>query len=135
MPHRQDDRADHQDQRHLQPRHDDVPDVGLVEEGDAEIAAGGIAQKVQILLPQRQIEAELVVDPGDQLGRRAAAQHGHGRVSRDEPDKEEHHQADPEQDRNHLQHAPNQEGGHCAPTPPSMVSALPVTKRASSEAR
>ena len=56
--------------------------------------------------PERQIEAELVVDPGDQLGVARLPSTAIGRVAGDEPDKEEHDEADPEQDRHHLQHAP-----------------------------
>ena len=58
--HRQNDRVDHEEQRDRQPADHDPPHVRLIEIGDAEIAMQGVAEEMQILAPERQIEAELI---------------------------------------------------------------------------
>ena len=75
------------------------------------------------------------MDARDEIRGRAAPEHGDGGVAGDEPHEHEDDDAHPEEDRDDLEDAAGQVPDHSAPTPPSMVRALPVTKRASSEAR
>ena len=90
---------------------------------------------VEILLPQRQIEAELIAHPGNELGRCPAAEHRDGGIAWDQAHEHEDDKAHAEEDRHELKQPARDITDHAAPTPPSMVKALPVTKRASLEAR
>src|SRR5690348_6390288 len=99
------------------------------------MAGGRVGEEVEVLPPQRQIEAELVSDPGNELRRGPAAEHRDGWIARDQAHEQEYDDADADQHRHRLSHAEGGVAHHAAPTPPSMVSAVPVTKRASSAAR
>jgi hypothetical protein len=124
-----------QQERERDPGRSQRRHVRLVEERDAEVPAERVAKVIQVLLPQRKVEAELVADAGHQLGRRPAAEDRNCGVAGNESDEQEDDHAHSEEDRHDLDQPPGQVADHSAPTPPSIVSAVPVTKRASSEAR
>ena len=94
-----------------------------------------IVQVVEVLAPEGKIEAELIVNTLDQFRGGPAPEHGNRRVARDQPYQHEDDEADADEHRDHLQQPPCSVAHHAAATPPSMVRAEPVTKRASSDAR
>ena len=122
-------------ERDRESRERDVGHIRLIEEGDPEVAMRGTPEEVHVLLPEGEVQPELVVDAGDQLRGRPGAEQRHRRVSWDDPDKHERDDAHPEQDGNCLRQSPSEVAGHAAPTPPSIVNAEPVTNRASADAR
>ena len=124
-----------QQKRERDPGPGEQRDVRLVEERDAEVPANRVTEVVQVLLPQWKVEAELVADASHQLGRCSAAEDRNRRVAGNEPDEQEDDHAHAEEDRHDLEQPPGEVADHSAPTPPSIVSADPVTNRASSDAR
>ncbi len=66
--------GEHQHQRRLDPRGDQLQDVDLVEDRLAHFAVAEVANEVEILKPDRLVEAVLLADLRDRRGRRPGAE-------------------------------------------------------------
>ena len=96
-------------------------DLLLVEVRRAEVAARQVAEEVEVLAPDREVEPELVPHALDQLGRRPLAQDRDGRIARDETDQQEDDDADAEQDGHDRHHPPRRVANH-----PTVVAPMPA---------
>ena len=106
------DGAGHELQRRRQARQDQRRDLGLLDVGAAEIALQQVAEIAQILLPQRQVEAELAPDALDHLGRGVAPRELPHRVGRQQIEQHVGDQRDAEQDEQRLAEPPGEVAAH-----------------------
>ena len=73
---RQDDAGQHQRQRRLDAGADERQDIDLVQDRAAQLALREVLQEVEVLHPERLVEAVLGADVRDRGRRRAGAEHG-----------------------------------------------------------
>ncbi len=104
--------AKHQCQRRRQAGGNQRPDIGLLRIGAAEIAVQQIAEIGAELDQQRLVEAELMADVGDRLGRSAAAGDHAGRIGRKGVEQHEGDGRYAEQDESRLRQPAQHEGRH-----------------------
>ena len=106
------DRAGHQQEARGQPRRDQRGDLAPLQVGAAEIALQEVRQVAPVLLVERQVEAELAADVRDCRRRRAAAGDLPRRVGRQDVEKDEGDERDPEEDQRRLHQTPGEIGRH-----------------------
>ena len=79
-----------------------VGDLGLLQVGAAEVALRKARQVAPVLLVERQVEAELVADARDRVGRGAPAGDLPRRIGRQDVEEHEGDERDPEEDQHRL---------------------------------
>ena len=120
-PHRREQRQRHRqrdrdqraqaDQRQRRPEPVEHLGADRAPRGDrqAEAARRDVAEKADVLLQERPVEAELARQRGDVLGVAARAQHQRGRIARHDAQQQERHRRDADQHRDQLQQPAQQE--------------------------
>ena len=124
--------------RGRQPRHDQLGDLGALDVGAAEIAAGEAREIAPVLDDEGLVEAELAADVLDRLGRRAAAGDLPHRIGRQQVEQREGDQRHAEQDQQRLDQPAAEIGDHARPLcvgSRMSRSASPTRLKASASAR
>src|ERR1700730_17431720 len=81
--------------------------------GEAEIAFEHRAQPLEIALPQRQVEAELLMECRYRLGRRLVAEHGDGEIARQQVGDQKAERRNRQDDGKEIEQLAADQGEHC----------------------
>jgi hypothetical protein len=113
-PGREDHRRDRQLDRRREADEELAQDGLVVDDARAEVAAKDVGQIVQVLLPERVVEAQVFAHRRDALGGRMLAQDRRGGIPGQEMDEGEQDDRQPEQDRDHTEQSSDDEAEHLA---------------------